>query len=38
MFATVATLTFVPAVFGMLHASKAAGEQQREQAQDEIHA
>jgi multidrug efflux pump subunit AcrB len=38
MFATVATLTFVPAVFGMLHASKTSGEQQRDQAQNEAHA
>ena len=38
MFATVATLTFVPAVFALLHGNKAAGAQQRDLAQDKAHA
>jgi CzcA family heavy metal efflux pump len=38
MFATVATLIFVPAVFGLLHGSTTAGEQHREQEQDRAHA
>jgi multidrug efflux pump subunit AcrB len=38
MFATVATLTFVPAVFGLLHGSKTAGEQHRDHAPEEVHA
>jgi len=38
MFATVATLVFVPSVFGLLHSSKTGGEQQSRQRQDEVHA
>jgi hypothetical protein len=38
MFATVATLVFVPSVFGLLHGRKAGGEQQRRQSQAEVHA
>ena len=38
MFATVATLIFVPSVFGLLHGSNSADEQEREQARSEVHA
>jgi len=38
MFATVATLVFVPSVFGLLHGRKAGGEQQRRRPQAEVHA
>ncbi len=38
MFATVATLVFVPSVFGLLHGSKTGGEQPRREAQDQVHA
>jgi multidrug efflux pump subunit AcrB len=38
MFATVATLVFVPSVFGLLHGSKTVGEQPRREAQDQVHA
>jgi multidrug efflux pump subunit AcrB len=39
MFATVATLTFVPSVFGLLHGGKAGGDRHREEnARSEAHA
>ena len=38
MFATVATLIFVPAVFGLLHGNKAGSEQQSHEPREEAHA